>query len=359
MASAPGERLPRRLSECRDGEETMEEIATIGLDIGKRVLQVHGADAAGRPVLQRKLRREEVHGFFANLPPCVVGMEACATAHYWAREITSLGHDARLIPPAYVKPYVARQKNDSADAAAICEAVTRPSVRTTPAKTIAQQAGRVIHRTRELLLRQRVTLMNSIRGHMAEFGILAPAGPQHVTVLIERLSDPAAPIPAPVREALNILADQLVTVTRQIDRIEAQMRRHCREQEEAVRLLTIPGVGPVTASAILASVPNISGFRSGRDFAAWLGLVPRQNSSGGTARLGHITKMGDRTLRSLLVSGAVAVIRGARRKKDFPETWLGRLVARKPMKLAAVALANKMARIIWAVLTRGETYRMI
>lgn len=335
----------------------MENVATIGLDIGKRVLQVHGADTAGRPVVQHKLRREDVRGFFAKLPPCLVGMEACSTAHHWAREITAFGHEVRLIPPAYVKPYVARQKNDAADAAGICEAVTRPSVRTTPAKTIEQQSARVVHRTRELLTRQRVTLINAIRGHLAEFGIIAPAGPQHMKRLIERLADPATPIPASVRTSLDALADQLIAVTRQIQRIEAQMRRRCQEQEDGARLLTIPGVGPITASAVIAGVPDMNGFRSGRDFAAWIGLVPRQNSSGGRDRLGRITKMGDRTIRRLLISGALAVIRWSRRKKGFAESWLGRLTARKPLLLAAVALANKTARIIWAVLTRGEVYR--
>ncbi len=286
---------------------------TVGLDIAKRVFQVHGIDAAGRTVLQKKLRREDVQAFFATLPPCRVGMEACATAHYWAREIAAVGHETRLIPPAYVKPYVVRQKNDAADAAAICEAVTRPSVRTTPAKTPEQQAARVAHRAHGLLSRQRVTLINAIRGHMAEFGILAPAGPQHVGRLIERLADPATPIPFEAREALNMLADHLVSLTQQINRMEAQMRRHCRQQEDTSRLLTMPGIGPITASAILAGVPDISGFRSGRDFAAWLGLVPRQTSSGGKERLGRITKIGDRTIRRLLVTGALSVIRWSRR----------------------------------------------
>ena len=230
--------------------------------------RAHAADAAGNAVLRKKLRQEEVHAFFASLPPCLVGMEACATAHYWAREIAALGHDARLIPPIYVKAYVVRQKNDFVDAAAICEAVTRPSVRQTPVKTVEQQAARVTQRAHELLSRQRVTLINALRGHMAEFGILAPAGPQHVGRLIEKLADPTAPIPSAVRDALNVLADQLVALGREIDQMEAQMRRTCRSEENAARLLTIPGVGPITASAIIAGVPNIHGFRSGRDFAA-------------------------------------------------------------------------------------------
>ena len=335
----------------------MVEIATLGLDIGKRVLQVHGADARGKTVLQRKLRREEVAAFFASVPPCLVGMEACATAHYWGRKLRELSHDVRLIPPSYVKPYVVRQKNDAADAAAICEAVTRPSVRTTPIKSEDQQAARVVQRTHELLSRQRVTLINAVRGHLAEFGIHAPVGPQHIGRLIERAADPATPIPAVAREALNLLIDQLVQLGRQIDQLEAQMKRRCKADPDGARLLAVPGIGPITASAILAGVPDIRGFRSGRDFGAWLGLVPRQNSSGGKEKLGRITKMGDRTIRRLLVTGALAVIRWARAKEDFAATWLGRLIGRKPLKLAAVALANKTARIVWAMLSRGEAYR--
>jgi transposase len=335
----------------------MNEITAVGLDLAKRVFQVHGADSKGRPVLQKRLRREDVLSFFAKLPPCLVGMEACASSHHWAREIRGLGHDVRMIPASYVKPYVARQKNDAADAAAICEAVTRPAVRSTPIKSPAQQAARVVHRTHELLSRQRVSLINAIRSHMAEFGIIAAAGPQHVGPLIERISDPATCLPDMVRASLSILADQLVALTKQINVLEAQMHKHCRKEPEAARLLSIPGVGPITVSAILAGVPNIKGFRSGRDFAAWLGLVPRQNSSGGKERLGAITKMGDRTIRRLLVVGAMSTIRWSRRKENFADSWLGRIIARKPVKLAAVALANKMARIIWAVMTREEAYR--
>lgn len=335
----------------------MEQVTTIGLDIGKRVLQVHGADARGRAIFQRKLRRDEVQPFFAKLPRCLVGMEACATSHYWARLLQALGHDVRLIPPIYVKPYVARQKNDAADAAAICEAVSRPSVRTTPVKTADQQAARVAQRAHELLSRQRVMLINAIRGHMAEFGILAPAGTQHVARLLERIADPSAPLPASVREALQVLADQLVTLAEQIDRMEAQLRRRSREDANAARLVTVPGIGPITAAAILASVPDVGAFRSGRDFAAWIGLVPRQTSSGGKERLGRITKMGDRSIRRLLVTGALSAIRWARKRPGFGESWIGRLVARKPMKVAAVALANKMARIAWVLLARGESYK--
>jgi transposase len=262
-----------------------------------------------------------------------------------------------LIPPSYVKPYVVRQKNDAADAAAICEAVTRPNVRTTPIKTTDQQASRVMQRTHELLSRQRVTLMNAVRGHLAEFGILAPAGPQHMGQLIERVADPTIPIPALARNALNVLIDQLVGLGKQIDQLEVAMKRRCKADPDGARLLAIPGIGPITASAILAGVPDIKGFRSGRDFGAWLGLVPRQNSSGGKERLGRITKMGDRTIRRLLVTGALSVIRWARGKEGFAETWLGRLIGRKPVKLAAVALANKTARVIWAMLSRGEAYR--
>ncbi len=336
----------------------MNNVTVIGLDIGKRVFQVHGVDRDGKVALQKKLRREEMRRFFSALPSCRVALEACATAHYWARELTKLGHDVRLLPPQYVKPYVLRQKNDAADAAAICEASTRERIPTTPVKSEDQQALRVIQRTHQLLSRQRVMLINAIRSHMAEFGILAPAGPQHVGRLIERISDPEAKLPDSVRRCLNTLADQLVAVHREINAVEADMRRSCREHEPARRLLTIPGIGPVTASALIAAVPSIEVFSSGRDFAAWLGLVPRQNSSGGKERLGRITKMGDRTLRRLLVTGALSVIRWRSKAEGFGETWLGRLLARKPVKLAAVAQANKTARIIWAILTRGEIFRV-
>ena len=227
----------------------MVEITTIGLDIGKRVLQVHGADAQGRKVLQRKLRRDELRAFFAALPPCLVGMEACATAHYWGRELRELGHDVHLIPPSYVKPYVVRQKNDAADAAAICEAVTRPNVRTTPIKTADQQAARVMQRTHELLSRQRVTLINAVRGHLAEFGILAPAGPQHMSQLIERVADPTTPIPALARNALNLLIDQLVELGKQIDQLEAGMKRRCKADPDGARLLGCAPAGGVRGRA--------------------------------------------------------------------------------------------------------------
>jgi transposase len=335
----------------------MREITTVGLDLAKYAFQVHGADATGAVVLQRKLRRDEVLGFFAGLPTCRVGMEACATAHFWARRIAALGHDVRLIPPAYVKPYVARQKNDAADAAAICEAVSRPMVRTTPIKTEEQQTARVVHRAHELLSRQRVMLINAIRSHLAEFGIIAPPGPQHVAPLIMRIDDPDTHLPTAVRQVLNLLARQLEALHGEINRLELAMTRRCRADPEAARLMTVPGIGPITASAILAGVPDAGNFRSARDFAAWLGLVPRQNSSGGKARLGRITKMGDRTIRRLLVIGAMSVIRWGRRKPGFADGWLGRMVDRKPIKVAAVAMANKTARIVWAMLARGETYR--
>lgn len=335
----------------------MKEITTIGLDIGKRVLQVHGSVVANNTVVQRKLRREEVLPFFAKLPPCPVGMEACGTSHHWAREIGKLGHDARLVPPNYVKPYIARQKNDAADAAAICEAVTRPAVRTTPVKSIDQQAAHVLQRAHELLARQRVKLINAMRGHMAEFGVVVASGTQNIGRLMERISDPDAPLPASVRAVLNILADQMVALSKKLDGMEAQMRKRCREDAGAARLITIPGVGVITACAVLAGVPDIHAFRSSRGFAAWLGLVPRQTSSGGKPRLGRITKMGDAAIRRLLVVGATSAIRWAKQKDGYGESWLGKMLAQKPVKVAAVALANKNARIIWALLTRQQSYR--
>ncbi|WP_188544183.1 IS110 family transposase [Aquisalinus luteolus] len=332
-------------------------ITTIGLDIGKRSFHVFATDTDGREVVSRKLRRDQVLPFFAKVPPCAVAMEACMSSHYWAREIAALGHETSLIPPAYVKPYVHRQKNDAADAAAICEAATRPRVPRVPAKSADQQADRIVHRTYELLSRQRVGLINALRCHLGEFGIIAPAGVQHIKRLAERVSHPATDLPELARSMIQLIIDQIAGIDAEIDRLKRLIAKRCREDADGQRLLTIPGVGPITASAILAGVPDMARFASARSFAAWLGLVPRQNSTGGKSRLGHITKMGDRTIRQLLVSGATSVLLWARRKPGFPDSWLGRLAARRPAKLAAVALANKLARIIWAVLTKGEVYR--
>jgi transposase len=333
------------------------EISTIAVDLAKRVFQVHGVDAQGQVVLRRQLRRSEVAPFFEKLGPAVVGLEACPGAHYWGRIFAGQGHEVRLVPPAYVKPFVQRQKNDAADAAAIYEAMSRPSMRFVPVKTLDQQAAQVALRTRELLVRQRTMAINALRGHLAEFGITAGVGIHHLPGLVERLHGPASEVPEYARDALQLVVDQISDCTDRIQKLEVVIARRCRADAEARRLMTIPGVGPLTASTVLAMAPDPSRFSCGRHFAAWLGLVPRQHSTGGHSRLGRISKMGDRTLRRLLISGAMAVIMGARRRDGFAESWLGRLLARKPTLVVAVALANKHARIVWALLARGGVYR--
>ena len=332
------------------------EITTIGLDIAKRVFQAHGVNEAGRAVLRRKLNRSEVLDFFRSLPPCLVGVEACGTAHHWAREIAALGHEVRLIPASYVKPYVKRGKTDAADAEAICEAVGRPSMRFVPVKTAEQQAVLVLHRTRDLLIRQRTMLVNALRGHMAEFGIVAPQGIARVADLLAVLLDEDETVLPPLaRQALQGLAAELETLSARVEEIEAAILAWHKGSEASRRLATVPGIGPITASAIVATVGDVSNFASARHFAAWIGLVPKQNSTGGKPRQGGISKAGDRYLRRLLVLGATAVIRHTRIKAR--EGWLMELIKRRPTMVAAVAQANKTARIVWALLARGESYR--
>jgi transposase len=333
------------------------QVSTIGLDIAKRVFQVHGVDAAGAAVIRKKLRRSELLQFFARLAPCVIGIEACATAHYWARELTAFGHQVRLVPPSYVKAYVKRGKNDAADAEAICEAVTRPTMRFVPVKSAGQQGVLVLHRARELLVRQRTMLVNGLRGHMAEFGIIAPQGIQRVPELVAAIDDETTDIPQIAREALAAMVVQIENLTMSIKQMEKRIVAWCRSNAAARRLATIPGVGPITASALAATITDPTLFRSGRHLAAWLGLVPRQHSTGGKTKLGRITKMGDRYLRKLLVVGMTAVIRSARRTKAPAFAWVNALLERRPARLVSVALANKAARIAWAILIRGETYR--
>jgi transposase len=331
---------------------------TIGIDLAKSVFQVHGVDSAGDVVVRKKLRRAEVLKFFEALAPCLVGMEACATAHYWAREIGALGHDVRLMPPSYVKAYLRRQKNDAADAEAICEAVTRPSMRFVPIKSAERQGVLVLHRTRELLVRQRTMLINAIRGHCAEFGMIAPQGARRSADLIAQVrSADASQLPDLARSALLMLAAQLAALAGQIHALERQLMVWHRQDEASQRLTTTPGVGIITATALAASVTDPGLFRSGREFAAFLGLVPRQNSSGGKDRLGRISKMGDGYLRKLLVVGATSVIRRAGENTSATGAWVRSLMERKPNRVVTVAMANKTARIAWAVLARGQTYR--
>jgi transposase len=331
-------------------------IVTIGLDLAKQVFQVHGIDAEGKIAVRRQLRREGVEAFFKDLAPCLVGLEACGSAHYWARRIAALGHEVRLIPPTRVKAYVQRgKKNDANDAAAIAEAVTRPQMTFVPVKSEEQQAILMVHRTRELLVRQRTMLINALRAHLAEFGIVAAKGRGKVKALIEDLAEAA--IPSLARAALTEIGAQIESYSQRIEALEKQIVLWHRRCEASRNLATIPGVGPITASVLAASVSDPSLFRNGRHLAAWLGLVPGQNSSGGKDRLGSITKVGNSYIRRLLVIGATSVIRYARDKAPGEAVWLKRLLERKPPRLASVALANKMARIAWAVLTRGEVYR--
>lgn len=334
------------------------QLSTIGIDIAKNVFQVHGVDAAGKVVLTRQLRRKQVLEFFAKLEPCLIGMEAGATAHHWARELAKLGHAVKLIPPVYVKAYVKRSKNDAADAAAICEAVTRPSMRFVPIKTEEQQATLAVHRTRDLLISQRTQLINALRAHLAELGLVADQGRDGVAKLIAIIMDEKSldQLPAAMRQALQVVATQLGALQTQIGELDRCSLAHHRANDVSRRLESIPGIGVIGATAIAATVTDPSAFRSGRDLAAWIGLVPRQNSTGGKEKLGSISKQGDRYLRRLLVVGATAVVRQARLHPDkYP--WIAKLLTKKPAKLVAIAVANKTARIAWAIMTKGGTYR--
>lgn len=335
----------------------METITTVGLDIAKSVFQVHGVDAAGEVVVRRRLSRGRVLAFFEKLPRCLVGIEACNTSHYWARELIALGHDVRLMPAQYVKPYVKRGKNDAADAEAICEAVTRPTMRFVAVKTPEQQSVMMLHRVRLMLNRQRTQLSNAMRAHLSEFGIVAPVGRLGLERLLTVISDREdARVPDDARVCLEMLMAQLVVVKQQILENDRRIRESARQTEVGRRLMEIPGVGPLLASAFVASVADPTIFKTGRDLAAWIGLVPRQNSSGGKERLGGISRAGNRYLRQMLVVGAMAVIRHAERH-GTKRAWLLQLLSRRATKVAAVALANKTARMVWALMTSGERYR--
>ena len=332
-------------------------IKTLGIDLAKSVFQLHGVDDIGEIVLQKKLRRGTVLSFLSKLEPCLVGMEACASSHFWAREITALGHEVRLISPAYVKPYVKRHKNDAADAEAICEAVTRPNMHFVSIKSVEQQSVLVLHRARDLLVRQRTMIMNAIRAHIAEFGVITAQGPRKVADLINCLRDgDHLGLPELACAAIEGLAIQLDSLAGQIQGIERQLLLWHRQNPASQRLETIPGVGIITATALAASVPDASVFKSGRQFAAYLGLVPRQNSSGGKDRLGRITKMGNGYLRRLLVVGATSVVRRAETTNSKTGAWVRSLLERKPTRLVTVAIANKTARTAWALLAKEETY---
>jgi transposase len=334
----------------------MSEISMIGLDLAKNVFQVHGIDASGTVVVKRQLRRGQVEKFFAQLPACTVGMEACGSAHHWARVIGSYGHQVRLMPPLYVKPYVKRNKNDSRDAEAICEAMGRPTMRFVPVKGKEQQVMLSVHSTRSLLVRQRTMVANALRAALSEIGIVAPQGVQGLHELMRRLEAPSEAIPEMMRGALLVLAQQWQTLDAAERALERQITRAAKADADARRLMQVPGVGPIIASAALAKVPDAKVFASGRDFAAWIGLTGRDHGTGGKHRPGRISKQGDRMLRSMLITGASAHLRQqiARGVKD---PWLRDLLARRPYKVAMVAIAAKTARIIWAMLAKGEQYR--
>lgn len=336
----------------------MQAITTMGLDIAKSVFQVHGVDAEGYVVIRRQLKRRYVLAFFQKLPPCLVGIEACASSHHWSRELQALGHNVRLMPPAYVKPYVKRQKNDTTDAEAICEAVTRPTMRFVATKTPEQQSCLMLHRTRHLFIRQQTAVINAIRAHLAEFGIVAPVGRNGVEQLLGVVADSNDKLlPEVARACVAALGAQLRMQKAQILEFDRMIRAWHRSSEASRRLDEIPGVGPVLATALVGSVADPKAFRSGRDFSAWIGLVPKQHSSGGKDKLGSISKQGDRYLRSLFTAGALAVIRYAKIHGTKHRPWLTALLARRPTKVAAIALANKIARMAWAMMARGERYK--
>jgi len=333
------------------------KIKTIGLDLAKSVFQAHGVDADGKTVLVKRLHRKQMLPFFSKLPPCLIGVEACATAHHWARTLIAMGHEVRLMPPSYVKGYVKRGKSDALDAEAICEAVQRPTMRFVSVKTVEQQGILMAHRTRSLLVRRRTMAANALRAHLAEFGLVANPGIANLVKLADTAFAEEERLPAYARRALEILIRRLMELTEEIGALDQELRAWHAENEASRRLAAIPGVGVITATAIAATVTDPDQFRSGRQFAAWLGLTPQQQSTGGKTRLGGISKQGDRYLRRLLVVGATAVMRHARDNTTPMAAWIRELLEKKPFRLVSVALANKLARVAWVVLTRGETYR--
>ena len=336
----------------------MEKVSIIGLDLAKRSFQAHGALAEGGVAFRKKLSREKVLAFFAEQPRCIVAMEACGSAHHWGRAIRDLGHEVRLIPPIYVKPFVKRQKNDAADAEAIAEAASRPTMRFVAVKTEEQQARAMLFRTRDVLVRQRTQLINALRGHLSEHGVVAAQGTANVKVLEAAVEDQTTSFPLLVVELARVFLDQIEGLSIKISELEKVTVHEAACGETTRRLQTMPGVGPITALAIETFAPPMDVFKRGRDFAAWLGLVPRQHSTGGKQVLGKTSKMGQRDIRRLLIIGAMAVVRSALRKEPPEGSWLQSMLARKPKMLVAIALANKMARSVWAMLAKGEDFRV-
>jgi transposase len=332
------------------------KLTTIGLDLAKAVFQVHGADDRGRTVLKKQLKRAQVLAFFANLTPCKIGMEACGSAHYWARKLITMGHEVVLIPPQYVKPFVKRNKNDAADAEAICEAVTRPNMPSVPVKSVEQQAILSLHRARQGFVKARTAQANQIRGLLAEYGFAIPQGIGHIAKRVpEIIEDGENDLPGNFRLLIQRLVDHLKELDRQVDGLELEIQQWHKNNPLSQKVAKIPGIGPITATAMIATIGDARQFENGRQLAAWLGIVPKQHSTGGKARLLGISKRGDRYLRTLLIHGARAVIRIAERKADA-ESWVKRLLERRHKNVAAVALANKNARTIWALLAHDRDY---
>ncbi|MBB3957816.1 IS110 family transposase [Novosphingobium sediminicola] len=337
----------------------MSEVTTIGLDIAKNVFHAHGADERGRVVFSKRISRGKLLEFFAAQRHCMVALEACGGAHHWARQLIQLGHQVRLIPPSYVKPFVKRHKNDAVDAEAICEAAQRPSMRFVAVKGEQQQAAGLVFRTRDLLVKQRTQLINAIRGHLSEYGWVAPKGPSHVAMLADLLEEKemASTLPEAARTMLRVMLDLLGNLDDHIKELDKEIARRAREDEVSRRLMTIPGIGPIGATAIAALAPPAETFAKGRDFAAWLGLTPIQRSTGGKQKLGATSKMGERTLRRLLIIGSSSVVLQASKRGAPKGSWLERMLARKPRMLVTVALANKTARVVWALLVKQEDYK--
>lgn len=334
----------------------MKTYFRIGLDLAKNYFQVHALTSEGGPVTIRKLKRAQMHGFFSQIAPCRIGMEACGSAHYWARELDTMGHHVVLIPPSYIKPYIKRGKNDAVDAEAICEAMSRPGMRFVPIKSAQAQAALMLHKTRELLIKQRTMNVNALRGHLYEFGLIVAKGICCVGALL-KLAEKEQTLPAAARAAINVLASHLEEIDKSIGTIDAEIASAHKQCEKSQLLDEIPGIGTIIGTAITASVPDAGVFKSGRDFAAWLGLAPRQNSSGGKQSLGAITKQGNQYIRKLLVLAATSLLHATSKRKGALHDWIATLLAKKPARLVTVALANKLARIIWAIMGTGESFR--